>query len=179
MENARKGVTSSFSEMGRKPMVKRRSTIKPDFDSSPSDGKESPRKKSIDLKNSSNKNISKKMEELTALTKETLARVERLASKNKESVIKQSKRFLSNSPTKLSSNTGKLQPSSILKKKVEEVVVVEHVVPNTAPVSILKRKISQDDPKNETHAHTPPVTFSPSVIEPTTTNRKQGIIFNL
>lgn len=173
MENARKGVTSSFSEMGRKVVTKRRSIIK--SDSSFSDSKESSHQKSVDVKSisTSTKNLKKKMEEVTAITKETLARVERLASKNKDN-----KFFSTNNSFKISSSTSKSQPPSILKKKVEEsVVFVEQSVSNTAPVSILKRKISQDDPKGEIHAQTPPVTFSPSVVEPTTTNRRQGMFF--
>lgn len=53
-------------------------------------------------------------------------------------------------------------------------------VPHPAgPVSILKRKVSQDEGKSDSPtlpSANLPVTFSPSVVEPTTTNRKQGIL---
>ncbi|XP_063919951.1 uncharacterized protein LOC135134963 isoform X4 [Zophobas morio] len=206
MENARRGVTPSYSEMGKtKPSIKRRvtppisrdkskSSNNSDVDASDKDSSGRTRKqingehKTINLKifeqdTAKNKSISKKMEELTALTRETLARVERLASKNKESPAKQIKRPLSSSPIKQldspRSNRNLNQPFSILKKKILEEPVIVETVPNTAPVSILKRKISQDDHKSEgasSSTHTPPVTFSPSVVEPATTNRKQGIL---
>ncbi|XP_017777555.1 PREDICTED: supervillin isoform X2 [Nicrophorus vespilloides] len=88
--------------------------------------------------------ISKRMEELSNLTRETLARVERLANRSKESP--------------------KRDPPA--KKKEQEVTP-------SPPVSILKRKVSQEESKTLV---TPPVTFSPNVIEPATTNRKQGIL---
>ncbi|XP_044270482.1 uncharacterized protein LOC123015087 isoform X2 [Tribolium madens] len=215
MENARKGITPSYSEMGRtKPAVRRsmvssspKDKFKPvntDFDNFTSDKEISyNRRGSVTSKingenkatasrslsdNDSSKNyksISKKMEELTALTKETLKQVEKLASKNEE-LPKQIKRSLSNSSTKRvdkvsrNSASDKLHQSfSILKKKIAEEPVIVESVPNTAPVSILKRKVSQDDHRTEggsSSTHTPPVTFSPSVIEPATTNRKQGIL---
>ncbi|XP_064214700.1 supervillin isoform X3 [Tribolium castaneum] len=203
MENARKGIAPSYSEMGRtKPAVKRpmvSSSPKDKFDNSMSDKEISRRASQTKLNgenkttssrslsdNDSSKNyksISKKMEELTALTKETLAQVERLASKNEEQP-KQIKRPLSSSPKRIDKVSRNLatdrlhQPFSILKKKIAEEPVIVESVPNTAPVSILKRKVSQDDHKTEgaSSTHTPPVTFSPSVIEPATTNRKQGIL---
>lgn len=206
MENARKGLTPSYSEMGKtKSSIKRRITppsskdkvkslTSADFDNSLSDkdisykrrgsltskinGENKTTSKSLSDNDSSktNKSISKKMEELTALTKETLARVERLASKNKELSYKQTKRPLNNSSLNVASDRFH-QPSSILKKKVFEEPVIAEFVPNTAPVSILKRKVSQDEHKSEgASSSTPPVTFSPNVVEPTITNRKQGIL---
>ncbi|RZC38334.1 supervillin, partial [Asbolus verrucosus] len=228
MENARKGVTLSYSEMGKSKSSPRRRITPPssrdkskllnnsDYDNSQSDkdisynkslNRESIIRRSSNAEGSiantrttsssdndvaKNKWINKKMEELTALTKETLARVERLSSKNKELLSKQIKKPLSSSPIKqldtsrISNRTVGLtsdryhQPSSILKKKILEEPIIVESVPNTAPVSILKRKVSQDDhtkPEGASSStHTPPVTFSPSVVEPATTNRKQGIL---
>lgn len=196
MENARRGVAPSFSELGKyKPFAKRAVTSSPK--SSPSKNFEtSPRVSSRDSKISvpdESKTITNRMEELSNLTKQTLARVERLANRNKESPSKQSAR---NSPLRDQKITSKvsrkspsierLLPSSILKRKTDEspAVHVESVVfvPSAAPgpVSILKRKVSQDDHNRSEGAHssnnTPPVTFSPSVVEPSTSRRKQGIL---
>ncbi|KAG5889512.1 hypothetical protein JTB14_008999 [Gonioctena quinquepunctata] len=210
MENARRGVAPSFSEMGRyKPFAKRAVTSSPKpssprfsdsgqgifFSKSSNAGKEIRTTASDDDKS---KLIASRMEELSTLTKQTLARVERLASKSRESP----KRDIRQPPTiqspsrqidqKTVSRTNrksveKALPSSILKKKsLEEPpsIFVESVptIALSGPVSILKRKVSQDEhSKHEggsTHpsTNTPPVTFSPSVVEPATTRRKQGIL---
>lgn len=191
MENARKGITPSYSEMGK--YKKTPTNSKDRFGQSESDkdlsysksNKENTRKRPslTDIKTSrtqinsdekGTKSIAKKMEELSALTKEALARVERLATKNRESPTPIG-RPSSNSPLKL--DTRHKATHSILKKKsFEEPRVVERTATNTLPVSILKRKVSQDDGAAITSTHTPPVTFSPSVVEPATTNRKQGIL---
>lgn len=119
-----------------------------------------------------NNDISKKMEELAALAKESLARVEVLANKNKDLASKN----LHHSPAK----TAHSKPSSILKKKSIEDVNSEPLFPHTStpfasvPVSILKRKVSQEDTKTENTI--PPVTFSPSVVDPVSSYRKQGIL---
>lgn len=144
-----------------------------------------------------NPNVSKRMDELTALTRDTLARVERLANKNSESPKRNvdltnrynSMKFkeVTNEKQKLSQKENRSEspkPYSILKKKSidEPLVEVMHSPPvnvHTLPVSILKRKINDElkyEGSTASSAHTPPVTFSPSVVEPTTTNRKQGIL---
>lgn len=220
MENARRGASPAFSEMGRyKPFAKRAVT------SSPKDKPSSPKilnppslenlssklptkdnaKSREHLKISSvsdnddnrSKNIAKRMEELTAFTRQTLARVERLANKNRESPKKELRKPLTSSPIKQidrpssrsnrkSPSLEKSVPSSILKKKsVEEPlpIIIEPAGPtpvsSAGPVSILKRKVSQNDHsrlEDGLHSSTPPVTFSPSVVEPTSTKRKQGIL---
>ncbi|XP_074029765.1 supervillin isoform X3 [Leptinotarsa decemlineata] len=210
MENARRGITPAFSEMGKyKPFAKRAVTSSPKpsspryvdssqgsfFSKTTNATKESRSTVSDDDKN---KGIANRMEELSALTKQTLARVERLTSKSRESPKKDVRRPVTSSPSKQPDHrTGKERrkpifpekapPSSILKKKssVEEPpsIIVESIPPLalSGPVSILKRKVSQDDhSKHEGIVHsstsTPPVTFSPSVVEPSTTKRKQGIL---
>lgn len=139
-----------------------------------------------------------KLQELLDLTKETLARVEKLTSKTRPLPRKSPDRK-PKSKTKSSSESGtdtkekikkaehrpqiiiedRPQNHSILKKKTleEHESVIHHPSP-CAPVSILKRKVSQDDCKPSTSStHTPPVTFSPSVVEPSSSSsRKQGIL---
>lgn len=75
------------------------------------------------------------------------------------------------------------QPSSILKKKsVDEPypLPVSSSAPQQMPVSILKRKTSQDEAGSVSGgslAYPPPVTFSPSVLEQTGSNgKRQGIL---
>nr|XP_022920329.1 supervillin isoform X1 [Onthophagus taurus] len=118
-----------------------------------------------------NASISKRMDELTALTRETLARVERLASKSKSSA-----RSITSKVSAASSDSDreKKLKSSILKKKEETPIEVS---PPSVPVSILKRKVSQDETKSASAStHTPPVTFSPNVVEPSTNHKRQGIL---
>ncbi|XP_069701361.1 uncharacterized protein [Periplaneta americana] len=75
------------------------------------------------------------------------------------------------------------QPSSILKKKsIEEPypLVISSSVPQQMPVSILKRKTSQDEAGSVSGGSSvppPPVTFSPSVLEQTGSGgKRQGIL---
>ncbi|XP_033608263.1 uncharacterized protein LOC111866670 isoform X5 [Cryptotermes secundus] len=75
------------------------------------------------------------------------------------------------------------QPSSILKKKsIDEPypLPVSSSAPQQMPVSILKRKTSQDEAgsvSGGSSAYPPPVTFSPSVLEQTGSNgKRQGIL---
>ncbi|KAJ8957581.1 hypothetical protein NQ318_020622 [Aromia moschata] len=190
------GVAPSFSEMGRyKPFAKRTITSsspkeKPSsprpFNPSPQDfnheksfarlyNKENlktkdPVRTSASDNDDKSRHIAKRMEELTAFTKQTLARVERLATKSKESPKREVRRPLTSSPIKQidkatsrtprKSPVDKSVPSSILKKKsVEEPpIIIEPIasIPSSSgPVSILKRKV---------------------VVEPSTTKRKQGIL---
>ncbi|GJQ68085.1 hypothetical protein Trydic_g16780 [Trypoxylus dichotomus] len=137
-----------------------------------------------------------KLQELLDLTKETLARVEKLTSKSKPrrspdpkyrssrnksssesgtDTTEKVKRFDYKSPVVIEDRP---QNHSILKKKsVEEHESTVHHPSPSVPVSILKRKVSQDDSKASTSStHTPPVTFSPSVVEPASSSRKQGIL---
>lgn len=139
-----------------------------------------------------------KLQELLDLTKQTLARVEKLTSKSKPPLKKPpDPKHRAASRNKSSSESGtdtkekvkkvdhkslviddKPQNHSILKKKsVEEHESIVHHPSPSLPVSILKRKVSQDDCKASTSStHTPPVTFSPSVVEPSSNSRKQGIL---
>lgn len=206
MDNARRGVLSPHSETGRTKLSETRKLYTNDKEkshhkvnsavvNSASDkeisGKIANKENIVkcsarDVYNNNNdskiiskreacNDISKRMEELAALAKESLARVEVLANKNKD---------LSNRTSHLSSSllnkTGHAKPSSILKKKSFEDINTEPQIIHTStpsasvPVSILKRKVSQDDPKTEYTI--PPVTFSPSVVEPANNYRKQGIL---
>ncbi|CAH1156175.1 unnamed protein product [Phaedon cochleariae] len=208
MENARRGISPAYSEMGKyKPFAKRAVTSSPkptsprfnlSDQSQPSTA--FPRlSSSTKLEDDNSKAIANRMEELTNITKQTLARVQMLTSKTRESPKREPRRPVTSSPcaqpesklstrhNRISPSVEKTQPSSILKKKsIEEppCIAVEPtpVLPiASGPVSILKRKVSQDDHnKHEGNAHssnnTPPVTFSPSVVEPTSTKRKQGIL---
>lgn len=77
----------------------------------------------------------------------------------------------------------KKQPSSILKKKsVDEPypLVISSSVPQQMPVSILKRKTSQDEARSGSggsSAPPPPVTFSPSVVDQAGSGgKRQGIL---
>ncbi|XP_060534945.1 supervillin-like isoform X2 [Cylas formicarius] len=147
MENARRVVANAASDryrpFSKRPVPRGDKENRGDATISKSD-------------NETNRDIARRMEELTAFTRETLARVERLANRNKTAP----------------------GPSSILKKKAkqEKQVVVATEATSSVPVSILKRKVVQEDKTGEPATSTPPVTFSPSVVEPATTNRKQGIL---
>lgn len=139
-----------------------------------------------------------KLQELLDLTKETLARVEKLTSKTKPFPRRSPDPKYRSSRNKSSSESGtetkekvkkadlkslvviddRPQNHSILKKRSieEHEIIIHHPIPSL-PVSILKRKVSQDDSKVSTSSnHTPPVTFSPSVVEPASNSRKQGIL---
>lgn len=216
MENARRGVTPSFSEMGKyKPFAaKRAATTSPKPSSSRSRISPEPSQNSVfsrlsvakDLKNPAmedkSRDIANRMEELCALTKQTLARVERLTNKSKEPPPKNEvvKRHVASSPVKpiepktstktfrKSPSVEKAAPSSILKKtSFEEASPPAIMEPSSSsvaavgPVSILKRKVSQDDHNkldggDHSSHHTPPVTFSPSVVDHSTSKRKQSIL---
>uniref|UniRef100_A0A6P7GME5 Uncharacterized protein LOC114338565 n=1 Tax=Diabrotica virgifera virgifera TaxID=50390 RepID=A0A6P7GME5_DIAVI len=210
MENARRGVTPAFSEMGKyKPYAntKRVVTSSPKSSTTRFNADSTQSSNSLPRKSSSPSNtrvivsddertkaIASRMEGLSALTKQTLARVERLTSKTRESPRKDLPRAheSSSSPIKqIDQKMKKKTPersllSSMLKKKsVDETpsIVIESSVPASpasGPVSILKRKVSQDEHKQDgsrhSSTHTPPVTFSPNVLEPTTSKRKQGIL---
>ncbi|CAG9856246.1 unnamed protein product [Phyllotreta striolata] len=79
------------------------------------------------------------------------------------------------------SRSSKDKLCSILKKNSsDEIPVIVADASSAAvvgPVSILKRKASQDTKLEHHHStNTPPVTFSPSVLEPSSDRRKQGIL---
>lgn len=145
--------------------------------------------------------VSKRMDELATLTKETLARVERLTNRSQVSpkreietkkkvkvpVLKTNR--LETADDSGSSTVVDLEndnqtgyddgkPSSILKKKsLDEPVINTPPLINTQqhlPVSILKRKSSHDEAN--TSSFTTPVTFSPTVVDPITSRKKQGIL---
>lgn len=228
MENARKGQLPSYSEMGKTAVSPKRpkerspklSEISLDNNSSiklanKENVKSNIRSSKLPVpdneqpltKQRRSINISRKMDELTALTHETLARVERLTNKNHEAPGEASATRKSSptpkskplsayeGPTKDSSkidskadtrvplicDSSKLQTHSILKKKFidEPYIDVIHSSPISAPVSILKRKVSQDEFRSQgctPPTHTPPVTFSPNVVDPATNRKKQGIL---
>lgn len=231
MENARRGLIPSYSEMGHYTKTNPRRTQQSSnsrYCGSDAENLNSDKEINGRLKHSNKENISykdtstkrdkkdeqsestfknpsysKRMDDLTARTRETLAVVERLANKNRESPKRtlelsnqyslskskvsssdQSSEERSNKKSFCKEQKGDLsRPYSILKKKSTEEIVVEvmHSPPtiSTTPVSILKRKVSTDiktEGSSLMTTHTPPVTFSPSVIEPATTNRKQGIL---
>lgn len=125
------------------------------------------------------KDISRKMDELAAFARDSLARVEALTSKNNE-LAKCS--FRTSNAQKSEGEARTAKSYSILRKKsVEDIIDQPNMeLPHPAgPVSILKRKVSQDEGKLDNTAAPSanlPVTFSPSVVEPTVTNRKQGIL---
>lgn len=146
-----------------------------------------------------NKQIVSRIEAISALTKQTLARVERLNTKARESPKLETVRntsassphkqidskIFSKSYSRKSPSVEKTMPSSILKKKSTEeplpqITAEPLSIISAGPVSILKRKASQDDHNKHDGSHsstsTPPVTFSPSVVEPSTSKRKQGIL---
>lgn len=168
MENARRGVTYRAGSP-KKPLNTR--TPPRTLTNGTSSDKESTnmtrvanKENIIDKKSKPEtcKDISKRMDELAAFARESLARVEALANRTKESL----------NANKHPRQDAKL--SSILKKKsVEEAEVEPPAHHFSLPVSILKRKVSQDE---AAPSHVLPVTFSPSVVEPATTNRKQGIL---
>lgn len=208
MENARRGVLSSHSEIGKTRAPETRKLHTSDKEkssnrlhsvsvSSVSDkemngrtaNKENLKCSTRDLHNNnkgcvtsnreSSNDISKRMEELAALAKESLARVEVLTNKNRDLVTKTAP-FSSSKLQKTAHSESSTKPSSILKKKsIEDVSTETHLLhasmpSSSVPVSILKRKVSQDETKTESTI--PPVTFSPSVVDPASTNRRQGIL---
>lgn len=212
MENARRSVTPSFSELGKyKPYAKRGVTSSPKQSSSPRNSPtvsqpssyvkySAPKDVKSDAHNENkNKIMDSRLNELSALTKQTLARVERLANKVRESPkLETFRKPTTSSPIKQveaktygksysrkSPSLERSLPSSILKKKsIEEppqqVIAEPPPSISAGPVSILKRKGSQDDHNKYDGSHsssnTTPVTFSPNVVEPSTSKRKQGIL---
>lgn len=188
MENARKGVQPSYSEIGKyRPFNKRSSPRSPKPLETQSDkelnytrhsNKENLEKRNDVQKISMSdtdkrvhdKSLVKRMQGVTSMTHDTLARVEKLINKKKDSKLELNKN--SNSPIKQFDE----RPSSILKKKSieENLIVIESSCNiNPPPVSILKRKINQDE---HSTTNTPPVTFSPNVVEPQPNKKKQGIL---
>lgn len=118
------------------------------------------------------------MDELVAFARDSLARVEALTNKSNELV-----KCSSRTPGAQKGEGEKNGKSySILRKKSTEDIIDQSILdmPHPAgPISILKRKVSQDEGKSDNTtlpSTNPPVTFSPSVVEPATTNRKQGIL---
>ena len=219
MENARKGVVPSYSEIGKYRCFPRRTKDKT-LRTSISDGEHNASISDRELKTANkenikhridpikpastkssdddktdkylrNSNISKRMRDLAALTHDTLARVEKLSNRNRDSPKHDSDKTISHKtrneradpsdeaaakhtverPHVVISEPSKPHTFSILKKKEE---VEAPNVPST-PVSILKRKISQDECKGAA-SHTPPVTFSPSVVEHVSSVKRQGIL---
>lgn len=183
--------------------------------------------------------VSKRMDNLAALTKDTLARVEKLrtqppprrdsipvdnirkksASRSPEKILKPtnitatrlvvaSELTPPGSSANIEKGNGNInanhqireiadgdhqnhngyhedisKPSSILKKSFEDTPVVIIPPPSVqiqGPVSILKRKSSQDEAGSSNSASssfaTPPVTFSPTVIDPVPARKKPGIL---
>lgn len=178
MENARKSVVTS--DLNRRY----KSNNRTDSDSESKNSKYVMNKENRKLEENSHNNrklkpinndqnitsakTSKRLDEITALTHETLARVDNLVNKKNKRDISKVNDTVNNDQSK-----DHAKPS-ILKKKSNEHVVELPTVPihiPSGPISILKRKVSSDESRQET-----PVTFSPNVIEPTTTNRKQGIL---
>lgn len=131
------------------------------------------------LSASKNYDVSKRMDELTAITKETLARVEKLTNKNdRRCSLPKVDRNEENSNLIIDltvDDDNDDKPSSILKKKsLDEVVSPPTSVHVQLPVSILKRKSSQDE--LGTTSFSTPVTFSPNVMDNTSSRKKQGIL---
>lgn len=130
--------------------------------------------------------VSKRMDELTSKTRETLARVEKLANKTqnhdsprRKSLPKVDRTINLDLDHELPDEGNK--PSSILKKKsldegIYSPISVQHVQHVQLPVSILKRKSSQDEMGATASSLSTPVTFSPSVMDNTTSHKKQGIL---
>lgn len=202
MENARRGVAPSLSEIGRpktadsrklhtsdKEKSSKTSSVgyfAPDY--SRTANKENVVKYSardycnnnkdcnakIKSKRESCNDISKRMDELAALAKESLARAEVLTNKNKEPSVRNA-HFAGSKSHKTADPSAK--PSILKKKSFEDVNTEQHSASNptsSVPVSILKRKVSQEETKPE--GAIPPVTFSPSVVEHSGSNRRQGIL---
>lgn len=137
--------------------------------------------------------MSRRVDALTALTKATMDRVERLASSSSPSVAKRfsTKPAESNSTTlettyknynyKAAVNAHELPSSpskcSILKKLSEDYHLENPPNRQQSPVSILKHKTTDGDGKDfsvDTPHVALPVTFSPSVIEPL--HKRHGIL---
>ncbi|KAL3275485.1 hypothetical protein HHI36_020245 [Cryptolaemus montrouzieri] len=205
MENARKGISTPTSDIGRIKPSSRNTTRSPtpldkthkelngitkhqrdqtkcNKDNIKHITPDKERKKDIEHKINTNR-----LNELSALTKETLARVERLTNKGRNSPSRDLPKRTFNTPTRDTkyskpssrpSSAEKAGPSILKKKSLEDVAsdTPSLQISNSSPVSILKRKISQDDHRPETSTHTPPVTFSPNVKDTSSTNRKQGIL---
>ncbi|XP_019766886.2 uncharacterized protein LOC109542202 isoform X2 [Dendroctonus ponderosae] len=199
MANARKSVTASDPHKYKPFAARRAQTSSPkDRNSSnaakgriatSTEAKSSDKEKSVGASmsgartsmsdNETSRNIAKRMEELTAFTRETLARVERLANRTQE--LPKSLAKLEARPSNVHRTSA--GPSSILKRnrreEKETAVVVKNEPPaasHAAPVSILKRTVARDEKTDPHSTHTPPVTFSPSVVDPATSKRKQGIL---
>nr|XP_033325478.1 supervillin-like isoform X1 [Megalopta genalis]XP_033325479.1 supervillin-like isoform X1 [Megalopta genalis] len=140
----------------------------------------------------SDSEVSRKVDALTALTKSTIERVERLTSQanlssnygpqleNQSSTSSQA-----NSSSNTESNTNNVHISqssprkcSILKKSNDEHTQDGPINHPHTPVSILKHKMFDSEGiqalSSLTHAVLPPVTFSPSVVEPT--HKRHGIL---
>ena len=137
--------------------------------------------------------VSRRVDALTALTKATIERVERLASNSNTSVTKRLSANLSENHSTAVESAHKtlthkavvslqdVPPSpnkcSILKKLNEDCHLENPPNRQHSPVSILKHKSSDGDGKDSS-MDTPhvvlPVTFSPSVIEPL--NKRHGIL---
>ncbi|XP_044756067.1 supervillin-like isoform X2 [Coccinella septempunctata] len=127
-----------------------------------------------------------RLNSLTTLTKETLARVERLTNKNQKTPTRDTTKKTYDtkkncqvvSPTRKCSTDERAGPSLLRRMNLEDSNQESSTQQNrnSSPISILKRKPPVDDNKPETSTHTPPVTFSPSVKEPSSSNKKQGIL---
>ncbi|KAK5642159.1 hypothetical protein RI129_008326 [Pyrocoelia pectoralis] len=197
MENARKGQLVSYSDMGKLNRVspkKSIDSIKPTNLLDKLANKENrtlvkqEKGKSLPVNNSKQPrrsvNVSKRMDELTALTQDTLARVERLAVKtrdpNKSNAVKNTN-VHSKEKSEVTDDLAKIHTHSILKRKEEATAIAPPVISNTVsgPISILKRKVSLDQVGSQSgtpSTATPPVTFSPNVVDPATNRRRQGIL---
>nr|XP_050855846.1 supervillin isoform X1 [Vespula vulgaris] len=137
----------------------------------------------------SDSEVSRRVDALTALTKATMERVERLASHSGLSVNHKQKSeiHLTNvSPTrnvaKCTNHSANIHttvsPSkcSILKKSTDE-YPQDSCSGRQPPVSILKHKVAENETgqsSSSTSHNTLPVTFSPSVIEPI--HKRHGIL---
>ncbi|KAK2589098.1 hypothetical protein KPH14_001925 [Odynerus spinipes] len=137
----------------------------------------------------SDSEVSRRVDALTALTRATMERVERLASHSGLSANhgQKSDNHLSNAPTKNlakcvnhSANVhATVSPSkcSILKKTTDEYPQDSCSGRQQPPVSILKHKVAETEggqSSSTTSHNTLPVTFSPSVIEPI--HKRHGIL---
>ena len=140
----------------------------------------------------SDSEVSRRVDALTALTKSAIERVERLASQANSSTNygSRSENPSANTPSQgncfnnvesNASNAHALQSSprkcSILKKTNDEYFQEASLSHQHAPVSILKHKTSDSEAgqslSNSNHTVLP-VTFSPSVVEPT--HKRHGIL---
>ncbi|XP_066588431.1 LOW QUALITY PROTEIN: supervillin-like [Prorops nasuta] len=137
----------------------------------------------------SDSEVSRRVDALTALTKATMERVERLTSNSNVSINQEyhseaqpsNLSSSENSTNAFSQTTNFFTPGSpskysILKRTNEESQDNSITRSQNPPVSILKHKDSESSQSSSNSSHqTLPVTFSPSVVEPSNSKR-HGIL---